>query len=127
MAQPLYYRLYTGDAPITEKDEWGNLLETSEQLVSYAAPVAFRASISPASGISAVEQFGDLENYDKVVVTGDMTCPIDEQSVLYIDEPPVKTGSVWSAPDYVVRRVAKSTNYISIAVRKVSMSCATST
>ena len=68
------------------------------------------------------EQFGALDNYDKVIVTSHMDCPIDENSVLYIDTTPVKVNGVWSPHNYVVRRVAKSLNGISIAVRKVDVS-----
>lgn len=83
-----------------------------------------RANISPASGASMTEQFGTMDNYDKVIVTDDMTCPIDENTVLYIDAPPVidyDTGK-YNPYDYVVMRVAKSINSISIAVRKVNVS-----
>lgn len=121
--QTLYYRLLqSGITPITTVDEWGNVLESGENSVSYGPPVEMQANISPATGASVTEQFGNLDNYDKVIVTADMTCPIDENSVLYIDTTPKKTDDVWSAHDYIVRRVARSINSISIAVRKVDVS-----
>ena len=46
------------------------------------------ANISQATGQSNTEQFGNLENYDKVIVTDDLNCPIDENSVLFIDKEP---------------------------------------
>ena len=85
-----------------------------------------------------------MDNYDKVIVTRDMDCPIDENSVLFIDKDveygeavtidyvPRETvlGDDEANPvtvevplyDYIVRRVAKSLNSISIAVRKVDVS-----
>ena len=120
--QPFWYRLYETIAPDTYTDEWGNVVESGEQTVGYSAPVQMYAHISPASGASDVEMFGNLDNYDKVIVTADMTCPIDENSVLYIDTTPTETDGEWSAYNYIVRRVARSINSISIAVRKVEVS-----
>ena len=60
--------------------------------------------------------FGGLENYDKVIVTDWMDCPINEQTVLWIDKTP-NDGE----HDYIVRRVARSLNSISIAVSKVKV------
>ena len=120
-AQTFWYRLYEGVAPKTIPN---TTLETGENAITYGSPVAMRANISPASGASMTEQFGTMDNYDKVIVTDDMTCPIDENTVLYIDAPPVidyDTGK-YNPYDYVVMRVAKSINSISIAVRKVNVS-----
>lgn len=121
--QQFWYRLYGSETtPITTTDEWGNTVETGEYNVGYGEPVAMSANISTASGASITEQFGNLDNYDKVIVTADMTCPIDEYSVLYIGIDPVQSDGVWSAHNYVVRRVARSINSISIAIRKVDVS-----
>jgi len=118
---PFWYRLYSDNAPITTTDEWGNTVETGEYNIGYSDPVSMCANISPASGASITEQFGNLDNYDKVIVTTDMDCPIDEDSVLYIGITPTQTDGEWSKHNYVVRRVAKSINGISIAVRKVDV------
>lgn len=122
-------------------DEYGN--ETGELIPSYKKAVQMRANISPATGQNQVEQFGNLDSYDKVIVTCDMKCPIDENSVLFIDKRPEYTevqtheiveGQALYADDevvektyelpkynYIVKRVAKSLNGISIAVRKVDV------
>ena len=119
ISQPLYYRLYVGKSEMT--DEYGNSL--GEYEITYGEPVAFNANISPATGESAIEQFGSLDYYDKIIQTCDMDCPIDENSVLYIDTMPVydEVEKVWSAHDYVVKRIAKSVNTIRIAVAKVTV------
>lgn len=128
-----YYCLYANKTPIV--DDYGN--ETGESIVTYQDPVEMKANISPATGQSNTEQFGNLENYDKVIVTDDLNCPIDENSVLFIDKEPEYTevlthtttaittqDETVSIPvfDYTVRRVAKSLNSISIAVKKVDVS-----
>lgn len=119
ISQTLYYRLYNSKSEMV--DDYGNSL--GEYQINYAEPVEFHANISPATGESAIEQFGSLDNYDKIIQTCDMTCPIDENTVLYIDKQPVydeQTGT-WNAHDYVVKRVAKSINTIRIAVSKVTV------
>lgn len=131
--RPFYYCLYHGKTPLI--DEYGN--ETGESIVTYEQPVMMYANISQATGQSNTEQFGNLENYDKVIVTDDLNCPIDENSVLFIDKEPDESDVLTHeptaitvtdvtvevpTPDYIVRRVAKSLNSVSIAVRKVRVS-----
>lgn len=128
-----YYCLYDSEQEIV--DEWGN--SSGQYIVTYADPVEMWANISPATGAAQTELFGTLDNYDKVIVTHDMDCPIDEHTVLFIDKEPefteaqnneetaiTVTGTTVTVPvyDYTVRRVAKSLNSISIAVSKVKVS-----
>lgn len=138
--RPFWFCLY--DEEINVIDEYGN--ETGEKIVKYGTPTKMLANISPASGYAQTEQFGNLDNYDKVIVTDWMDCPIDENTVLFIDkaveygeavtidyqESQTLYGSNTATPvtvdvplyDYVVRRVAKSLNSVSIAIRKVDVS-----
>lgn len=113
-----YYLLYDEKVPVYDADGY----ETGEQTVSYSEAVSMQANISAATGQSQVEQFGNLENYDKVIVTDDMTCPINENTVLFVDKEPTYDSEGKPAYDYTVRRVAKSLNSISIAIRKVNVS-----
>ena len=133
-----WYCLYDHRVPVVNE----NGKKTGERIPVYKEPVKMLANISHATGQSSTEIFGNLENYDKVIVTTDMNCPIDENSVLFIDkdvefteartyqESETVLGAATDgietveipAYDYVVRRVAKSINSISIAVRKVTVS-----
>lgn len=116
--RPLYYCLYS-ESEITY-DEYGN--ESGYRPV-YAEPVIMYANVSQATGQSNTEMFGNLENYDKVIVTDDLNCPIDENTVLFVDkEPEFSVTDGDPLYDYTVRRVAKSLNSISIAIRKVQTS-----
>lgn len=110
--QRIYYALYQGKEPI--KDEYGN--ETGEYKLIYSDPIPLEVSISAARGESSTTQFGALEDYDRVIITDDMMCPINEHSILWIDnlDPNQKH-------DYIVKRVAKSLNFISYAVKKVKV------
>lgn len=117
---------------------------TGEIVAEYSDGIEMSANISPATGASKNDIFGDLDDYDKVIVTDDMSCPIDETSVLFIDNEPdyasrdiryvvlvympgesnpreIYVTAQLKTPlyDYVVKRVAKSLNSISIAVSKV--------
>ena len=66
--------------------------------------------------------FGNLESYDKVLITDDMSCPIDENTVLFVDKEPEFSQEGVPLFDYRVRRVAKSLNNISYAISKVTVS-----
>lgn len=115
--KPVHYCLYADRVPLLDDD--GN--ETSEQRIVYGEPVKLMCSVSPATGYAQANMFGNLESYDKVLITDDMTCPIDENTVLFVDkEPEFRDGK--PIFDYTVRRVAKSLNAISYAVSKVKVS-----
>lgn len=96
-------------------------LRNRRKNVKYAGPVKMEANISPAAGYAQIQQFGQFISYDKVIITDDMTCPIDENAVLFIDKKPeYKDGR--PLYDYVVKQIAKSLNLVSIAVSKVNVS-----
>jgi hypothetical protein len=98
------------------KDADGNY--TGETAVVYSAPVECKAHISPATGQSTQEMFGNLTDYDRVILSDDTSLPIDENTVLFIDHEPTDGARGY---DYTVRRVAKSINFVAIAVRKVDV------
>ena len=108
-----YYALYQDKVEIV--DDKG--FKTGEWGTGYSEPVMAKANISPATGNSNTEQFGNLENYDKVIVTHDMDIPIDENSILWVDQLDTTEDH-----DYIVQRVAKSLNVVSIAIAKVDVS-----
>lgn len=100
-------------------DEYGN--EVGEGLPVFGDAVKMRANVSAATGAAQIEQFGNLPSYDKVIVTDDLSCPITETTVLFLDkEPEYADGK--PLYDYIVRRVAKSLNSISYAVSRVNVS-----
>ncbi len=140
--QKFWYCLLIPDVREAVVDEDGN--ETGEIIPAYEEAVEMYANISPATGNSNTEQFGNLLDYDRVIVTAEIDCPIDENTVLFIGEDPsyteVQTHEIiesntvlgddeieektYRIPkyNYIVKRVAKSLNSISIAVRKVDVS-----
>ena len=115
---PFWYCLFDRKEPILDED--GN--DTGDQKVFYAEVVPIRANVSSATGTAQIEQFGNLDHYDKVIVTEDMSCPIDETTVLFVDKEPEYDAEGQPLYDYIVRRVARSLNVVAYAIRKVSVS-----
>jgi hypothetical protein len=114
-----YYALHTGETEIV--DEYGNL--TGEYDVSYSNPVECFGNISAAQGEVQSRQFGESESYDKVIVLDDINTPIDEYTLLWVDTLPHlnEDGSTNTPHDYIVKRIAKSLNNVSIAISKVKV------
>ena len=113
-----YYALYTGQTEII--DEYGNA--TGQYSVTYDNPTKALGNVSAAQGEMQTRQFGDSESYDKVIVLDDVNTPIDEYSILWVDTPPNLDGGSTATPhDYVVKKVARSLNSVSIAISKVSV------
>lgn len=115
---PFWYLLYDRKEPV--KDEYGN--ESGDTKVFYKTAVECKANVSAATGSAQVEQFGSFAGYDKVIVTDDLSCPIDENTVLFIDKEPEYSEDGTPLYDYIVKRVARSLNSVSYAVSKVSVS-----
>lgn len=113
----IYYCLFKGKEALTEDG-----YETGESKITYDKAVAMSVNVSAASGYAQTETFGNLDDYDKVIITADTSCPVDENTVLFVDKDPEYDDADKPVYDYTVRRVAKSLNYISIAVRKVNVS-----
>jgi hypothetical protein len=112
-----YYASYIGEAEII--DEYEN--KTGEYEVSYSKPIKTLGNVSAAQGEVQNRQFGESESYDKVIVLGDRNAPIDEHSILWVDTLPHLNadGSTDTPHDYIVRKVARSLNGVSIAISKV--------
>ena len=123
-----FYALYDGKEAIT--DEYGNV--TGEYAVKHGNPIEFSANISAAKGETQTRQFGENETYDKVIVMDGDAPPIDEYTVLWVDSTPQldedgslavnEKGEITTPHDYIVKKVAKSLNVVSLAISKVSVS-----
>ena len=111
--QKLHYALLVSRTEIIDAD--GN--KTGEFENTYGNPIEFKANISPARGNADIDIFGANVNYSKTIVTTDMRCPIDENSLLWIDTDPLTQPY-----NYVVTQVAKSLNVITYAIKEVRVS-----
>ena len=114
-----YYASYINETEIL--DEYGN--KTGEYAISYGNPTGLNGNISAAQGEIESRQFGASESYDKVIVLDDRNTPIDEYAILWVDTLPQmnEDGSTNTPHDYVVKKVARSLNTVSIAIQKVKV------
>ena len=114
-----YYAKYESDNEII--DEYGNA--TGQYEFVYSKPKKVSGNISAAQGEMQSRQFGGSESYDKVIVLDDRNISVDEYSILWVDTLPHlnEDGSTDTAHDYVVKKVARSLNSVSIAISKVNV------
>lgn len=110
--QPMWYALCTGKTEIV--DDYGN--NTGCFQVTYGTPVYYPVNMSEARGTIKAEAYGLTDDYDRTFVTTDMACPITTDTVIWYDADPLTEPY-----NYVVHRVAKSLNSITIAIRGVDV------
>lgn len=119
--RPFWYATYQSKAPYV--DEWGNT--TTEYTVTYSNPTKVWGNISPEKNTDTVAIFGTDLRYDRVICLANESFPIDENSVLWVDNVPVidsETGATETPWDYVVSKIARSINGVNIAISKVDVS-----
>lgn len=107
----IFYALVS-DTKEMVKDSDGN--NTGELRQAVSEPIECWINHSPEKGTSENMPFGDLKDYDKVMSTTDMSLPITETSLLWIDE-----TDIAKPHDYKILRIAKSLNQVLYAVKKV--------
>ena len=115
---PIYYKLYLGEQEII--DEWGN--RTGSFSPSYGDLQLAYLSVSPSRNDASLEPFGTLTDYDRTMTTSDVSCPINENSILWLD------GADTSKPyNYYVKKRAPWKNSIAFAIKEVEPSEAVTT
>lgn len=112
---PFWYALYQESKPARDT----NRLLTGEKTSSYSIPKLTWANISPASSGVMVQPFGTDIRYDKVIVIADPKFPVDEHSLLRLDENLQTDRDGNLIPDHIVVRVSRSLNSVSYAIRQV--------
>ena len=114
-----YYALYIGKNELT--DEYGNAM--GEYEISHGKPIKALGNVSSARGETQSRQFGESESYDKVIVLDNPNTSINEYSILWVDTLPLlnEDGSTNTPHDYIVKKVARSLNSVSIAISKVNI------
>lgn len=94
-----------------------NNRKTGNKTVVYSDAITVYGTVSTPTGNAILEMFGTNENYDKVVVLDMPSINIDENSVLWLD----RTYGSDVAYDYIVRRIVRNHNFLTIGVRKVDV------
>lgn len=109
----VWFKNYLGEEEIT--DQYGN--STGSYLPLYGELQSARLCVSPNKGSSDVEQFGTLLDYDRTMTTADVSCPINENSVLWLD------GADTNGPyNFIVKKRAPWKNSIQFAIKQVTVS-----
>lgn len=120
----IWYSKLTGKEPIL--DEHG--LMTGDTRQTYTAPVALRAALSEsiglnnltAQGVAEQRNYGITTNYTHRMITEDMDCPLDEESIVWYDRDP--GDNPYDVPyNFVVIRVSKTLNYKMYYLRQVDV------
>ena len=111
--QTIEYALYLGVQEMLVDGK-----RSGDKDVAYTDPVQFRIYVSPNNGEAVDEPFGINDEYTNVMSTCDMTCPIAEDSILWIG----KSSANGEKHNYVVKAVSRGLNTIKYAIKKVSLS-----
>lgn len=116
----IYYALLKSKTERT--DDYGNL--TGQYDLEYYDPVEYAANIRWDSGAVEFEGFGLNSNGTRRLVTCDLNCPIDIDTVIWIDKTPDANGYDGAVkPNYVVSGVPeRSLNQIAYLLQEVNIS-----
>jgi len=107
----IFYALFKEVEEIIDEDGYA----TGEYTKTYEEPVELWINVSASRGTSATREFGEIENYDRTMVTTEKL-PIDEKTILWVDE--TDTNKPY---DYEIVKKAPSLNEVQYAIRKVKV------
>lgn len=87
---------------VRETDRNGDF--TGDDVIIYTRPVLERLNYSETRGRATLEGFGITEPYTVTVVTDDMYCPLDVDSVVWLDIAPTEfdENHIYMVGEYVV-------------------------
>ena len=108
----VYYKNYVKNVEII--DEYGNVTGSYDK--EYGDLKRISISVSGNIGTSEYQTFGRSLDYDRTLTTADMSCDIDENSILWLD------GADTSKPhNYVVKKRSATINQIQFVVKQVNV------
>ena len=109
----VWFQVYRGETEII--DGYGN--KTGSFVPSYGELQSAEMVVSPNRGDASLEVFGTLLDYDSTVSTADTSCPINEQTILWLD------GAATDGPyTHYVKQRAPWKNSLMFAVKQVEVS-----
>lgn len=129
--QKIYYSIYADQITIYERDENGEIVydeidgEKIPRIIAeragYNKPVFFDANVSAGKGTAQEDVFGKDIDFTRTISTTDLTLPIDELSLVWIESEPkyLEDGTVDpNSADYkVAAKPARSLNQLMIALK----------
>lgn len=129
--QNLWYSTYAGQITEYYRDSDGNIIydEIDGELIprikceraGYNNPVPFDINVSAGKGTAQEEVFGTDVDFTRSICTTDLSLPIDERSIVWIESEPkyLADGTVDpNSADYkVAAKPAKGLNSLMIALK----------
>lgn len=94
-------------------DEYGNY--TGENAPVYGEKKALDIYVSANTGEISSQIFGNLTDYDRVMSISDISCQINEDSILWID------CDITKSHNFIVKKMSKSLNETLYAIKQVTV------
>ncbi|MFA6851496.1 MAG: hypothetical protein WCS30_14230 [Selenomonadaceae bacterium] len=116
----IFYALYKEKSEILDQSGYS----TGTYKIVHSNPVELLANVSSSSGTADKYMYGIDQSYDKSILVDDISCPISETSILWVDNAPTikEDGSTDTPYDYIVKKVSRSLNVVAYAIQKVNVS-----
>lgn len=113
----IYYKTYLGETEIVDSNN--NATGIFEK--TYSDLKSFYISVSANKGTTEADAFGTALDYDRTLSTANLSCDIDEYSILWLDDadPTKQNPDPYNA---IVQKKAKSLNQLLYAVKMVVVS-----
>ncbi|MBR1750439.1 MAG: hypothetical protein IJ740_06070 [Ruminococcus sp.] len=96
------------------KDEYGN--KTGTPVRVYGEMKSCEMSVSGSKGSADSQAFGIDLDYDRTLSTADMSCEIDEYSILWLDG-----ADLDKEHNYIVKKRSATKNQLLFAVKQVKV------
>ena len=118
--QKIWYAELDGYTDVLDEDGY----KTGEKQKTYTTPQSFLIYVAPSRGEVTWSPFGIGDNYTNVMSTCDRSCPITEDSVLWIGISPFNEDGTRNDVEhnYIVTRRADGLNSILYAIKRVDVS-----
>lgn len=111
----IHYALFEKAEPILDENGY----ETGESNPIYGETKELSCNVSAATGEEAVQAFGSLTDYMRVICVSDNHCPLAENAIVWFGIPLVDDNGEPTPHNYIVQRKADSKNGILYALQEV--------
>lgn len=120
--QTIYWRNLVATTPLTETDEYGNVLDTGEYVKTYAPLQSVKCYVKSAIGMNEAEPYGDFTSKRRTIYIDKNIADINEYSQLWVGiDPQVdeQTGDPQVPYNFTVDGISVGLNHLRIAIRRV--------
>lgn len=97
-------------------DEYGNINGTH---INYMSPIRTRMAFGKRNGGISITAHGLENNYDSILLTDDLSCPITDGTIIWIGRCPMDGNGQMTPHTHVVSAVIPSLNNIAYRLTEV--------